>query len=154
MNSPKSLYRRLAIAEMVTWALLLFGLVLKYVTKTTELASTIFGGIHGFVFLSYAAVTIIVWINQRWSVARGILGLASSIIPFMTVPFERATEKAGLLDGPWRFTDLNEKPRGIFETILATIVRRPGFSAAIIAAVVMIVFVLLLLAGPPTQWFA
>ena len=34
--SPLLLFRRVAVAEAVTWALLLVGMVLKYVTGTTE----------------------------------------------------------------------------------------------------------------------
>lgn len=153
MNSPKGLYSKLALAEMVTWALLILGLVLKYVTKTTELGTAIFGSIHGFVFLSYLVTTVLVWINQRWSFARGIIGLGSSILPFMTYPFERSTEKAGLLDGPWRFVDDSEQPRGLFESVLAMVIRRPFVSAFVAIIIIAVVFSLLLMAGPPTQWF-
>lgn len=153
MNTPKGLYSKLALAEMITWALLIFGLVLKYVTETTELGTAIFGSIHGFVFLSYIVTTLLVWINQRWSFARGVVGLASSILPFMTYPFERSTEKAGLLEGPWRFVDDSDEPNGFFEVILAMVIRRPWVSAFSAVIIISIVFTLLLMAGPPTQWF-
>ena len=38
--TPRLLFRRLAFAEAVTWALLLTGMFLKYVTETTELGTT------------------------------------------------------------------------------------------------------------------
>ena len=154
MNSPKNLYGKLAAAEMVTWALLILGLLLKYVFKVTEMATTIFGGIHGFIFLCYVATTILVWINQRWTVGRGIAGLASSIIPFMTYPFEQNCLNKGLLEGPWRFTDLNEQPNNIFEWALALVIRRPFVAAFTILVILTVVFTLLLMAGPPTQWFS
>lgn len=154
MNSPKKLYGVLAAAEMVTWALLLLGLALKYLFKVTDIATTIFGGIHGFTFLCYVVTTIMVWINQQWSFGRGVIGLASSIIPFATYPFERNTLKAGLLDRPWRFTDESEEPQDIFEWTLAMIIRRPFISAFVILIVLVVVFTLLLMAGPPTQWFS
>lgn len=154
MNSPKKLYGVLAAAEMVTWALLLLGLALKYLFKVTDVATTIFGSIHGFTFLCYVVTTIMVWINQQWSFGRGVIGLASSIIPFTTYPFERNTLKAGLLDRPWRFTDESEEPQGIFEWALAMIIRRPFISAFGILIVLAVVFTLLLMAGPPTQWFS
>ena len=47
--SPLPLFRRVAIAEAVTWALLLTGMFLKYVTETTELGVRIFGMVHGVV---------------------------------------------------------------------------------------------------------
>lgn len=154
MNSPKKLYGVLAAAEMVTWALLLLGLALKYLFKVTDIATTIFGGIHGFTFLCYVVTTIMVWINQQWGFGRGVIGLASSIIPFATYPFERNTLKAGLLDRPWRFTDESEEPQGFFEWALAMIIRRPFISAFVILIVLAVVFTLLLMAGPPTQWFS
>lgn len=154
MNSPKKLYGVLAAAEMVTWALLLFGLALKYLFKVTDVATTIFGSIHGFTFLCYVVTTIMVWINQRWSFGRGVVGLASSIIPFATYPFEQNALKAGLLDQPWRFTDESEEPQDIFEWALAMIIRRPFISAFAILIVLIVVFTLLLMAGPPTQWFS
>ncbi len=153
MDTPKTLYRKLAQAEMVTWTILIIGIILKYAADM-PLATTIGGSIHGFVFLSYGAVTILVWINQGWSAGRGILGLASTIIPYMTVPFERSTERAGKLDGPWRFRDTDETPRTLPEKILAPVVRNPLAAAVAIVAGVAVVFALLLNAGPPTEWFA
>ncbi|MGB0102027.1 MAG: DUF3817 domain-containing protein, partial [Nocardioides sp.] len=45
--SPLHLFRRVAIAEAITWALLLTGMFLKYVTETTELGVQVFGMVHG-----------------------------------------------------------------------------------------------------------
>ncbi|MFD5867049.1 DUF3817 domain-containing protein [Corynebacterium sp. NPDC060344] len=152
MDTPKSLYSKLALAEMVTWTILIIGLILKYAADM-PLATRIGGSIHGFVFLSYAVVTVLVWVNQRWSFGRGVLGLASAVIPYMTVPFERATERAGKLDGPWRFRDTDEAPRTLPEKILAPIVRNPVAAAVVILVGVAIVFTILLNAGKPTEWF-
>ncbi len=35
--SPRSLFLRLSQAEAVSWTLLILGMVLKYVTRTTDL---------------------------------------------------------------------------------------------------------------------
>ena len=51
--TPKKLFNFFAVAEAITWALLLFGMFLKYVTQTTEVGVRIGGGIHGFVFLCF-----------------------------------------------------------------------------------------------------
>ncbi|WP_295629413.1 DUF3817 domain-containing protein [uncultured Corynebacterium sp.] len=153
MDTPKALYRKLALAEMVTWTILIIGLVLKYAAGL-DVATRIGGSIHGFVFLSYAVVTVLVWVNQGWSFGRGVIGLASAVIPYMTVPFERATVRDGKLEGPWRFRDTDEKPRTLPEKILAVIVRHPLASAIAILVAVAIVFTLLLQAGPPTEWFS
>ena len=62
-----TLFRRLAIAEAVTWALLLIGMFLKYVTGTTELGVRVFGMVHGVVFIAYCLTAVFVGVNQRWS---------------------------------------------------------------------------------------
>lgn len=148
--SPKKLYASLATAEMVTWALLLFGMALKY-TGVTPLVTRFAGGLHGFTFLCFGAVTILLWINNRWPASRGVLGLLSTVIPFCTVPFERSVDKAGLIDGPWRFRDPSELPHGFFETVLAFIVRKPWLSTVLILVLVTALFVVLLILGPPYQ---
>ena len=153
MSTPKSLYGRLAAAEMATWALLILGLLLKYAFRITDVATSIFGTIHGFVFLSYVAATIVVGVNQRWALSRIALGLASAIIPFATYPFERACLRAGLLEGQWRFQDRAEKPHTLAEKCLAVIVRYPYQAGFAILLSIIVVFSLLLMAGPPTQWF-
>ena len=50
--TPRRLFRALALAEVVTWTLLLLGMVLKYGTETTDLLVRIGGGLHGFAFLA------------------------------------------------------------------------------------------------------
>ena len=61
------LFRRVAVAEAVTWALLLVGMFLKYVTETTDLAVRVFGMLHGVVFVAYCLTVVLVAIDQRWS---------------------------------------------------------------------------------------
>ena len=92
-RSPHRLYRLLAVAEVITWALLISGMILKYVLHITELGVRIGGGIHGFVFLAYCAATVLVGVDQRWGAGRIALGLGSAVIPFVTVAFERWAER-------------------------------------------------------------
>src|SRR6185312_16406595 len=122
--SPKRLYGFLATAEMFTWGLLLLGMALKY-GRVSEAFVPVFGGIHGLVFLGYCVVTCFVWVNQRWSPGRGLAGLASAFVPFCTVPFERSTDKAGLLKGGWRLLPGGDRPRGPLETVQAWCLRHP-----------------------------
>lgn len=147
--TPRLLYRTLAIAEVITWALLLTAMFLKYVTKTTDALVTPFGGIHGFIFLSYGAMTIFVWINQKWKPGVGILGLVSAIVPFATLPFDLAIDKRGLLNGGWRLAPGGEEPRGFFEDVQAMVLRRPIVWTTIAAVVIAGVFTVLLMLGPP-----
>ena len=99
--TPRSLFRSLAIGEAITWTLLLFGMFLKYVTETTELGVRIFGMVHGVVFIAYCLVTVIVAIDQRWSLPRAVLGLAAAIPPFATIGFEVYADRRGLLGSEW-----------------------------------------------------
>ena len=74
--TPQALFRRVAVAEAITWALLLLGMILKYVTATTELGVRIFGMVHGVVFVAYCLSVVVVAIDQRWTIGRTVLGLA------------------------------------------------------------------------------
>ena len=151
-RSPHRLYRLLAVAEVITWALLISGMILKYVLHITELGVRIGGGIHGFVFLAYCAATVLVGVDQRWGAGRIALGLGSAVIPFVTVAFERWAERRGMLAEAWRL--LTESPRTAAERLAAVILRRPVLSAVVILVLVAVVFALLLQAGPPTEWFS
>lgn len=146
--TPKRLYGFLATAEMFTWGLLILGMVLKY-GQISDAFIPVFGGIHGLTFLSYCVVTCFVWVNQRWSLGRGVLGLASSIIPFCTVPFERSTARAGLLEGGWRLVAGGEEPRGFVESIQAWCLRHPVPAVILGVIAIAVVFTILLILGPP-----
>lgn len=99
--SPRRLFRALATAEAITWALLLAGMFLKYVTETTELGVSVFGMVHGVVFIAYGLATLVVAVDQRWSLGRLVLGLAAAVPPFATLPFERYADRRGLLGDSW-----------------------------------------------------
>ena len=149
--TPRTLYLRLALAEMVTWTLLILGMIGKYAFGL-EWATTVGGSIHGFVFLCYAVTTVAVWIDKRWSFGTGVLGLASAIIPYATYPFERSVQRRGLLAGPWRLGKDGESPRSLPERLLATALRSPILALIVTVIGVAIVFTLLLVAGKPTEW--
>ena len=99
--TPLLVFRRAAIAEAVTWALLLFGMFLKHVTHTTELGVRVFGMLHGVVFIAFCLVTLLVAVDQKWPRGRLLLGLASSVPPFATIAFDAYAEHRGLLDDHW-----------------------------------------------------
>lgn len=148
--SPTRLYRLLARAEAVTWALLLTGMFLKYVTETTELGVRVFGLLHGVVFIAYCLVTGLLWVDQRWSFGRFLLGLASAIPPFATIPFEMYAERRGLLgapDSPWRLA--SEEPRSVLEKLTAFVVRRPLQGAFVGLLAVAGLTAVALVVGPP-----
>jgi integral membrane protein len=149
--SPQVLFRRVAVAEGVTWALLLLGMVLKYVTETTELGVQVFGMAHGVVFIAYVLATLFVAVNQRWSVRFTLLGLASAVPPFATVWFDRWAERRGALDGPWRLRPGGEQPRSGVERIQAWMLARPLAATAVAVAAVAVLTAAALVAGPPAS---
>ena len=99
--TPRTTFRALAVAEAVTWGLLLTGMFLKYVTETTELGVRVFGMVHGVVFIAYCLVTVVVAVDQRWSLPRTALGLVAAVPPFATLLFEAYAERRDLLGAQW-----------------------------------------------------
>lgn len=148
--TPRQLYRVLALAEVLTWTLLLLGMVLKYLTHTTDLVVRIGGGVHGFVFLAYCTVTVLLGVDRRWSWARVLAGLGSAVVPYLTVLFERSADHAGLLPERWRLR--REAPDGLTEWVVARALRAPLLAAAVTLVALAVVFSGLLALGPPTQW--
>src|SRR3954466_6864442 len=130
--SPLKAFRVVAIAEAITWGLLLTGMVLKY-SEVTELGVRVFGMAHGVVFVAYCLTTVLVAVDQRWSRGRFLLGLVASVPPFVTVPFERYAERRGALAPSWRLT--GHEPTGPVERPVAWLLRNPlaGATAGLLA---------------------
>lgn len=145
--TPRSLFRAAAVAELVTWTLLILGMVLKYGLDAGDWGVRIGGGVHGFVFLAYLVVTTVVAVNQRWSFGALVLGWASSVVPYATVPFEVAVARRGMLEGSWRRSP--DAHSGFWDRLLFFVVRRPAVAAGIGVVAVALVFTGLLAAGPP-----
>jgi integral membrane protein len=147
--TPQLLFRRVAIAEAVTWALLLLGMVLKYVTHTTELGVRVFGMAHGVVFITYCLSTLFVAVNQRWSARETLLGLVSAVPPFMTVWFDRRAERRGELGGGWRLVPGGEQPGSLAERLQAWLLARPLAATGAAVVAVAVLTAVALLVGPP-----
>ncbi|GAA3054811.1 MULTISPECIES: DUF3817 domain-containing protein [Actinomycetes] len=148
-RSPKIFFRVLAIAEAISWTLLIGGMILR-ATHGLDVAVTIGGGIHGFVFLAYAATAVIVAKNQRWSAGPAATAIISAIIPYATVPVDIWLKRSGRLDGPWRL-HAGEDPRdhSWHDRLLRVLLNRPALVGGALAVGVVVVFVGLLVAGPP-----
>jgi integral membrane protein len=145
--NPAKLFRRVAVAEAVTWALLLSGMFLKYVTETTELGVRVFGMVHGIVFVVYCVTTVLVAVDQRWTLRRTALGLVASVPPFCTVWFDRYAESRALLSTHWRLR--TAEPAGIIERVAAWVLRNPVGGALAGLATVAALTAVALVAGPP-----
>jgi integral membrane protein len=147
--TPRSLFRVLAVAELVTWTMLLVGMVLKYGAGLGDLPVRIGGSVHGFVFLAYLVVATAVAVNQRWSFGATLLGWASAIVPYTTLPFEVGVARRGMLDGPWRRSASEGRRPGPLDRLLFRVVAHPFVAALVGVVLVALVFVVLLTIGPP-----
>ena len=145
--NPLYLFRRVAVAEAITWALLLVGMFLKYVTGTTELGVRVFGMVHGIVFVAYCVTTVLVAVDPRWSRRRTALGLAAAVPPFCTVWFDRYAESRGLLSTQWRLR--SAEPAGVVERVAAWVLRNPVGGALAGLATVGALTAVALVVGPP-----
>ncbi|QIK67498.1 DUF3817 domain-containing protein [Nocardioides sp. HDW12B] len=147
---PRPLFRRLARLEALTWALLLTGMFLKYVTETTELGVRVFGMVHGVVFVAYCVGAATVAVDRRWSPGRTLLALLAAVPPFATLAFERYAERRDALGGPhepWRLR--TEPPRTVLERVVAWLVRNPALGAGAGALAVAGLTAVALAVGPP-----
>ena len=146
--SPAHLFRRVAVTEAVTWGLLLAGMVLKYVTETTELGVRVFGMLHGLAFVAYCVTALVVAADQLWSVRRTLAALACGVLPFATVLYDRNARSRGRLGATWRLSAAEPRPGR--DRAVAWLVRHPLRGLAAGAASVVALTGLALLVGPPT----
>ena len=49
--------------------------------------------LHGVVFVAFCVTTVVVAVDQRWSLGRTLLGLVSAVPPFATVLFDWYAER-------------------------------------------------------------
>jgi integral membrane protein len=151
--TPKKLFRLFALAEAVTWTLLIGGLILRATVGVPSVAFTIVGGIHGAVFLTYAVIASITGVNQRWGFGRTALGVALAIVPYATIPFELYVQRTGKLEGNWRREHSGDaRDDHWFDRLYRWFIIRPALLTIVMFAVVTAIFATLLLIGPPGGW--
>lgn len=148
-RSPLTAFRFLALAEAVSWTLLIGGLIVRALFDQ-PVAVTIGGGIHGFVFLCYGATAVLVAWNNRWRIVPTLCAVGAAVVPYATIPTEIVLRRRGLLAGEWR-TEATDDPRDAraLDRFLRWFVRRPAVLAVILAVGIVAAYVLLLIIGPP-----
>ena len=104
-STVRTVFRTIAIAEAVSWALLLSAMFCKYVTESEpfglpEGGVPVAGMIHGVIFIGFVITTFVARSAFGWSLKTFVLALASSIPPFFTVVFEVVADRKGLLSKP------------------------------------------------------
>ena len=90
-------FSAVAIAEAVSWVLLLAGMFVKWVLGTSELGVQLAGPVHGAVFLCYVATGLVAWRVLGWTPRTALLALVASVPPLCTVWFERWGRRTGRL---------------------------------------------------------
>ena len=100
MSKAGKLFATMALIEALTWAGLLLGMFLKYVTETTDIGVWLFGRLHGAAFLFYLVVTMIAGARLRWPGWALLLALLAAVPPLVTVPLELWYRRKGLLSDP------------------------------------------------------
>lgn len=90
-------FRLAAVAEAVSWAALLVGMLFKHVVVGDDLGVRLAGPVHGAVFLAYVGTALLVARRARWSFPTLALVLAASIPPLATVLAERWLTRTGRL---------------------------------------------------------
>ena len=80
-------FRIIALAEGVSYVLLLAAMPLKY-GLDMPLGVKIMGRIHGVLFVFYVMALIGVWAAQRWPIQRAVLAFVASVVPLGAFWFE------------------------------------------------------------------
>ncbi|WP_421940639.1 DUF3817 domain-containing protein [Pedobacter sp.] len=89
MNSTVSLFRKVAVAEGISYLLLLFvAMPLKYFADM-PLAVKYTGWAHGLLFVLYAALLVMAWQEQKWKFGKAVLIFLASLLPFAPFVVDR-----------------------------------------------------------------
>lgn len=151
--TPRRLYRILAVAETITWTLLILGMIGKYILELGDWPVRVGGMTHGVVFVAYAFTAGLVGVNQHWKPLQIVGAVATAVIPYATIPFDRSLEKRGMLEGTWR-RHKSDDPRDHtrISALLRFFLAHPVLLSLVMIVAVFAVVSGLLYLGPPTEW--
>lgn len=90
-------FRSFAILEAFTWAGLLISMLIKYPLAGSPIGVSIFGWLHGLVWVLFVIIAITAGIWFRWAWWITLIGVLVSILPFATIPFDIWMERTGRL---------------------------------------------------------
>ena len=97
LTGTGKLFSIIALLEGLTWAGLLIGMFFKYTLKTTALGVTVFGPLHGIVFITYVIVTVLAAVRLRWPLWASLIAILAAVPPLVTIPMEIWFKRRGLL---------------------------------------------------------
>ncbi|KFF60272.1 membrane protein [Cryobacterium sp. MLB-32] len=148
--SPRLLFRSVAIAEAVTWSLLIAGMLMKYVLRVGEVGVQVGGFLHGVVFIAFGMTAVLMAVNQHWGPRLTVVAVATAIVPFGTIPLDRWLEKRGLLDGSWRRTRTDDpRDQTRVSAMLRWMLVRPVLFTTVLLLGLVAILTTLLSVGPP-----
>lgn len=148
--SPRALYRTLAIAEAVTWTLLIAGMLLKYVVQAGDLGVQVGGFLHGLVFLAYGMTAVLVGVNQHWGTKLTVFAVVTAVIPYATIPFDNWLARRRKLEGPWRSTATDDpRDQTWVSGLLRWMLNHPALFVTILVVGLAAIMTVLLILGPP-----
>lgn len=93
------LFRSFAIVEAFTWVAMLTAMLFKYVINGYAFGVTVAGWAHGTVWIGFVLSCLLAAVYFRWPVWVAAVGVVTSMLPFLTVPFEFWMERSGRLRG-------------------------------------------------------
>lgn len=93
----RSAFRAVAVAEALTWAGLLVGMLFKYVLAEDERGVQVFGPLHGAMFIAYVVAVLVARRSFTWSPRLTFVALVCSVPPFASLLFEVWADKTGRL---------------------------------------------------------
>lgn len=73
-------FRLVAIAEAVSWLLLILATIVKY-SLDAPLGVHVLGPIHGALFVAYVLLALVVAYQLRWKAGTTLVVLAESVLP-------------------------------------------------------------------------
>lgn len=83
--SSLNLFRKVALAEGISYIVLLFiAMPLKY-WADMPIAVKYVGWVHGLLFVLYIACLVMAWQERKWSFGKVVILFIASLLPF--VPF-------------------------------------------------------------------
>jgi integral membrane protein len=151
--SPHLFYRIVAIAEAITWTLLISGMLLKYLLLPGEAAdafTSVAGFLHGMVFITYGMTAVLVGVNQHWKPGLIVFAVITAIIPFATIPFDLWLDRKGKLGGDWRRTKTADpRDSGWVSAVLRWLLNRPVLLGTLFIVGLAVIMATLLFVGPP-----
>ena len=93
LTTPLGQFRIVSLAEGISYILLMFiAMPMKYMAGEPLLVS-IFGSIHGGLFIFFAIALVHVTMDREWRLPRVLIAFGASLVPFGAFVLERSLKR-------------------------------------------------------------